>query len=122
MKQVKVSKAELKMKLAANREIHIKEFEETLQGYRDQVQAVMAEQMSKAEDGLDVDFRAISVLQAIPTSHEKDYDRAIAMLSMSVDDHLTLEKQDFDQLVMDEWSWKSSFDLLASTYNGKKAL
>lgn len=51
-----------------------------------------------------------------PDSHENDYDAAITMLEMSVDETLTVPANLFRQLVMDEWDWKQDFEVTTSAY------
>lgn len=39
----------------------------------------------------------------------KDYDMAIGMLRMSVDEYITLEEEDYKCYVLDQWRWKQQF-------------
>jgi len=39
----------------------------------------------------------------------RDYDRAIAMLEMSVEGEITVSEADFRTFVMDDWNWRSQF-------------
>ena len=55
-----------------------------------------------------------SVTLTEPSNHIKDYGRVIAMLEMSVDETVTLDAQDFDRYVMDNWDW-SRFALSTNT-------
>jgi hypothetical protein len=55
-----------------------------------------------------------SVTLTEPSNHVKDYDRVITMLEMSVDDTVTLDAQDFDRYVMDNWDG-SRFALVTNT-------
>lgn len=47
-------------------------------------------------------------LQA-PKSFAPEYARAIRMLELSVDEVIEVEEDVFNQLVLDEWSWKQNF-------------
>ena len=38
------------------------------------------------------------------------------MLELSVETEITLEADVFNQLVLDEWTWKNNFAMMASTY------
>lgn len=44
-----------------------------------------------------------------PSSYEKEYNRAIRMLELSVEENITVEEDVFNQLVLDEWGWKNNF-------------
>lgn len=44
-----------------------------------------------------------------PVEHLADYDRAISKLEFSVADKVSLDAQDFDAYVLNNWSWKESF-------------
>jgi hypothetical protein len=119
MENVTVLKAVLIEKVSKNRATHIYEYAETINGYRIKVDEIMSAEASKANLWHDVDFSAIYKLAQKPESHEKEYDRALAMLEMSVDDQITLTQQEFEQLVMDEWQWKQAFTLSGSLYKTK---
>jgi len=49
-------------------------------------------------------------------SHEASYKRAIRMLELSVEDIIEVEEDIFNQLVLDEWSWKNQFVNLTLLY------
>lgn len=44
-----------------------------------------------------------------PKSFAVEYGRAIRMLELSVEDVIDVEEDVFNQLVLDEWSWKNTF-------------
>jgi len=51
-----------------------------------------------------------------PVSYEDNYNRAIRMLELSVEEQIELEEQIFNQLVLDEWHWKQMFTSMNATY------
>jgi hypothetical protein len=53
---------------------------------------------------------------AAPRSYETEYNRAIRMLELSVDENIVVEQDVFNQLVLDEWSWKQLFVGTSSMY------
>lgn len=119
MENVTVLKSDLIAKVLKNRTAHIAEFAETIAGYDQKVIDTLDAQLANAHEGRDVNFHAVYLLNSKPQSHEKEYDRAIAMLEMSTNTHVTLTEHDFGQLVMDEWEWKQAFALSGSLYKGK---
>jgi len=116
MRTVKVNRLEILDIVRANRDKHIQEYKETVDNY-------LISCVEKAKDILKVakseDFEQVKNLNwnlPVPRSYEKEYDRAIRMIELSVDDSIELPSETFNQLVLDEWHWKESFSLTASTY------
>ena len=108
MKTVRVNKKELLDVLVENRKKHKIEYKDSIKAYRVKAADLLNKELQKIVAGKK--FETYFDLNK-PTSHEKDYDLVIKMVEMSVDDVLELEQQEFNQLVNDEWTWKSSFRL-----------
>jgi len=109
MNAVKINKVELLEILRKNKEKHVTEFNEAVEDYKAAAIQVAKENVSLAKSG-DLDKIArFKHLPAKPTSYETSYTRAIRMLELSVDTVIEVEEQVFNQLVLDEWSWKNSF-------------
>ena len=51
-----------------------------------------------------------------PENHVQDYIKILTMLEMSVDDVVSLTEVQFNQYVMDNWSWTNNFKHLNTTY------
>jgi hypothetical protein len=116
MRSVKVNKDELMKVLHENKKKHVKEFEESVKDYKKAALKVAKEHVELAKSG---DLDQIAKIRAMPqrpTSYEDSYNRAIRMMEMSVEDVIELEEQIFNQLVLDEWSWKNSFTASAALY------
>lgn len=136
MQSVKVSKAALLEKLHENRQKHGEQFEEAVIEFRraieNRLQAFAfgpAKELARLtqERGTTIDrvlkdldeqlrseeFSDLVVLRGMAPKHNlKDYDRAIAMVEMSVDDEIELQQHEFRELVLDEWDWS---DRLSTT-------
>jgi hypothetical protein len=54
-----------------------------------------------------------------PTSHGSDYERAIRMMKASIYDEVKLTEHEFDQYVLNNWSWKAQFVASNSSYVSK---
>lgn len=117
MNDLKVKRQELLTKVRANRDAHRSLFLLAQEGYRKLVIEELDKMLTDARAGLPIK-RSASLTE--PSDHTKDYDRVIAMLEMSVDDTITLEAQDFDQYVMDNWDW-SRFALSTNTLYAAEA-
>jgi hypothetical protein len=116
MRTVNVNKETLLKTVRENKEKHIKAYQEGLADYGVVIKKVAEKNVERAKsfDGKEaVQFRSYP---SFPLSYEKEYDRAIAMLEFSVDTTIELEQQIFNQLVLDEWQWKMSFDATNSSY------
>jgi hypothetical protein len=59
----------------------------------------------------------LHIILAVPSHHLKDYDRALKMLDMSVEEEVILTAIEFSQYIADKWSWKASFDSTGMAYN-----
>jgi hypothetical protein len=106
MENIKVNKQELLGIIKENREKHKKEFVEAIQAYRVNAADTMKKELEKIISG--EKFQTFFNLQK-PESHEKEYDVAIKMLEMSVDDIVEISYNEFNELVNDEWDWKRNF-------------
>lgn len=114
MENVKVKKTETLEILKANRAAHKKIFLEALEGYHKQAIEILEKHIENIKKG-----RVGTVNVSLPTPMDctKDYDRAIKMLEMSVDDQIILDETSFSQYVMDDWNWKRQFLTSNSTYS-----
>ena len=106
MEKIKVPKVRLLEILKANRQKHRGIFELAVQGYREAALTLFEEQIvlikaNRPFQGL------VALIQ--PVDQTEDYDRAIAMLEMSVDEFIDLSEADFRSYVQDKWAWKKQW-------------
>jgi hypothetical protein len=114
MEKVTVNKKDLLETLKTNRAEHRKIFEEAIEGYRKTATRLLEEQVTKAK----ANKRFVTYIQLVqPIDQTKEYDRAIRMIEMSVDQTITLSERDFQQFVMDEWQWTSVFATNSVAYS-----
>lgn len=111
---VKVHKQELLETLRKNRTEHRRIFEEALMGYKAKVIAELERMLEKARAGERV---AESLHIPQPVDQTREYDRAIKMLEMSVEDTIQLNANEFESYVMDRWHWKHAFLMSNSLYS-----
>ena len=109
MRSVKLDKNELLDIVRVNKEKHISDFAESVEDYKLAVLVIAKENLKLAKTGDENEFKKFSHFPGAPKSYESDYSRAIRMLELSVEDTIELEDDVFNQLVLDEWSWKSGF-------------
>ena len=118
MKQVTVSKPALMETVTRNRLAHTELYEQAMQGYWETLAAELRDLLIGAQDH--DDEYVYHVRSHPPESHAEDYDRVIGMLSMSVDDTITLTAEEFAQYVMDQWHWKQDFVRMSSAYTARQ--
>lgn len=120
MNTVKVSKHELLQKLKANRESHKQLYKQALEGYRALAIEELEKNLATAKSGGEI-VVYVTNLARPPEDHTEDYDQAIAMLEMSVDNEIMLSSHDFQAYVMDKWQWSHQVKMLNATYAGGSA-
>ena len=116
MRSVKINKTELLDIVRKNQKKHIKDFEESVKDYKKAAIKVAKEHVDLAKSG---DLDQIAKIRAMPQrpmSYEDSYNRAIRMLELSVEDVIELEDDIFNQLVLDEWTWKHQFVASGALY------
>ena len=106
MQTVKINKAELLTVVKANREQHRKIFDEAITGYRECAIKELDAMLAEAKTGKRI-RRSVSLVE--PVDQTREYDKAIRMLEMSVEDVIELEDHEFSNYVLDDWGWKKSF-------------
>jgi len=106
MREIKVKVENLLEILKGNRQAHRAIFVEALEGYRKEAIELLEKAVADAKAGKKVNtFIALEE----PIDQTKDYDRAIGMLEMCVDEEITINDREYSQYVMDDWSWKGQF-------------
>lgn len=118
MTNVTVKKSDLLEIVKKNRVEHREIFEEAVIGYREKMLALLTEMIEDIRKGKQVEH-VIRMVQ--PVDQTRDYDRAIRMLNMSVDDTVELDEDTFANLVLDDWSWSRQFYTANSNYSPKAA-
>ncbi len=114
MKTVKVNKLALLHTVKENLEKHTAEYNEAVKDYLVAVENIAKENHLEAiKQQLDSKYKSFP---AVPTSYVQNYEKAIKMLEYSVEDELIIDDTTFNQLVLDEWSWKGNFSSLVSSY------
>ena len=116
MRSVKINKKELLSIVRENKEKHVKEYKESVEDYKAAALKVAAEHVELAKTGELNKIAKIKAMPSAPSSYEKEYDRAIRMLELSVEKEIEVEEDVFNQLVLDEWHWKNAFVASASLY------
>lgn len=109
MNSVKIDREKLLGIVQENRDKHCAAFTESVEDYKRAVLKIATNNLKLAKTA---DLEQIAKFQTLPpkpTSHEREYDRAIRMLELSVETVIEIDQNIFNQLVLDEWQWKNAF-------------
>jgi hypothetical protein len=133
MRKTKVRRLEVLEKIRANRARHVADYREAFDQYKIEVERTAQQLRRKLDDHLSELIKRVTAANIkdgpvpvslplltfnlpVPESHERDYDQAIMMLEMEVEDTVELESDQFACFVMDDWDWKDDFVVTANTY------
>lgn len=117
--KTKVRKSELVTKIKEELEEHKKKYAAALNGWMEQMHSAAEKVIQRVSDGTLTAFpKEFRNLMEIPSLHVDDYEAALRMLEMSVEDEITLEPEDFDQLVLGNWQWKERWEATNALYSG----
>lgn len=105
---------ELKEVLLKNRENHLKIYNEAREGYNKALVKELSSKLKKARKNEKVE--ANSNLQ-VPRNNLKEYDTVLEMLSRTSSSGVRLNQQQFNNYVLDKWSWQDSFLATSSLYS-----
>lgn len=116
-RKITVRKVELLAKLKEGLEKHQKAFEKGSADHLVAVQTFLKEALERAQAG---DLSNVHIPHTLerPGNHEKDFNRAIAMIEMSTQDEIELDEKTFNQWVMGEWSWAGGFEASTMAIGG----
>lgn len=116
MQQVTIPKSEFVTRVTTNRDAHKAQFIEAMAGYKAKALEWLKDQAEKVEKGESIPFCDLP----IPKSHLSDYERALLMVQLSVEDQVVLEGREFAQFIMDEWDWKRDFAATSAMYGASR--
>ena len=113
MRLIKVSKFDLKAELLKNKTTHKDLYTKAFAKFSEVAIETLQRALLEAKTGRGIQLHFDL---PIPLDHSAEYDRALKMVEMSVDDILELTEQEFATLVMDDWGWKQQFLTSNSRY------
>lgn len=134
-----VKTSELLETLKKNRENHVKEYEEAVEGYLETAREKLAEQHEKAKDEVEKAFqrtteelsrfdpekaqdtivfcRAIQFTLTAPRNFVDAYDQAIEMMEWETRETVELNTTEFRCFVMNKWDWMEEFKSVSGMYS-----
>ena len=118
MEKVNVTKEDLIAKLKENRDIHEKDYNDAVGGYRMLAEKELKKKLKTVKAGEKFDLR---FNLSEPQSFVKDYEDAIGMLEISTDLTISITMEEYLKSYKNEWewsrSWKTSYAPYATLYN-----
>lgn len=105
----KIEKNKLLSILETNREKHIKDYNEALEGWFLALEKAVIAFSNRIAERANVQVSYLNSCADKPISYETSYDEVISILKMTEDTVIELSGEDFHKLVSDKWDWKSSF-------------
>jgi hypothetical protein len=115
MNDVRIKKESLIEIVAKNRADHRDIFLKAQDKYRGVVIQLLDKTLADARDGRPFVLNEITRL-VMPVDHTKDYDRALLMLDLEVEQVVTLDENAFANLVQDQWNWSRAWAVSNSQY------
>ena len=116
MDYVKVNKDDLIKILKENRDKHIYMYKDAFAGYRTKLIAKLKKAMKLAIEYKEY-ITVISMPAPKPINHESDYNLAIGMLNMHVEENIKISNDQYRNFILDDWSWKGTFTSSTSSYS-----
>ena len=117
MKKVKVNKDKLIVVLKENKEKHISIFNKAEEKYREVAIGALDSALGRAREGKEIQTYFDLTK---PMNQTKDYDRAIGMLEMSIDDDIEISQIEYENYVLDQWNWNTQFNMSNTMYIGSE--
>jgi len=108
MKEVNIKKSEVLEALKKNREQFKKDYTVALEGYRLSIINIMGNYL---RDFKKLKLEEIDTFPNVPYSynkpqnHTEEFDTAISMLELEVNDTITLTANEYKQYFLNKWSW-----------------
>lgn len=116
MNAINMKRVELLDIVRKNLEKHMAEYLESVEDYKKLALQTVQTNLKLVKAGTLADIAKVKNLPAAPVSYESSYKRAIRMLELSVDEVIEVEEDVFNQLVLDEWSWKRQWSVSNAIY------
>ena len=108
---VRVDKDYLLTVLKRNRDQHVNTYEQAMAAWHSKIIEILEDELRKVEND---NTYMPNVYLPQPFSSKDSYDSAISLLEASLDTEFVLDRKEFNQYVMDNWSWTDNFTTTVS--------
>ena len=117
MRIVRIPKQQLVEVITKNRNAHIDEYVKASIGYRDYMIVELNLAINRLKTGENIELRFD--YDKPPQDHTADYDAALKMMEMSVDEVIEVAEHEFRQLVLDDWEWQKTWKIMNLKYTSR---
>lgn len=115
-RHIKMERTVLLQKLEETKQKMIEEFEEAQRAWEQAARDFFNDRIERMSTG---NFDNLEFMVGAPRNNLKDIDRALGMVSYSVEEFITLDENTFNQWVMGEWAHR---DILRNVLANATAL
>ena len=98
---------------------HVENFDKAVERYRAQAMKALQKRAAEFETSPGDKLPDLGFRLPTPISYEKDYTRAIAMLTMHKGDTIELGQDLFSRFIEDEWDWSRQYEVSTLGYVGE---
>ena len=112
-KTVNVNRLKMIESIKAGLALHTATYNEALADFREYA-LIEANKFRDAIEAGDYSKPGINLIQ--PVSHIKDYEEAIEIFTMSVDENINIDLDAFKAYFKNEWNWSRQFESTAMMY------
>ena len=113
MESVIVNKTELLAILKQNKFNHLEAYKLAVENYKKALIVKLEEMLAEAKAEKPVNH---NIGLSVPVQYTKEYEKAIRMMEMSIEENIVLSEFDFNNYVLDDWNWKGAFRTSNSGY------
>ena len=97
-----------------NRNQHKKMVKEAREGYLKKAEAHLKDKLEQIRSGK---ITGLRFYLSVPEDHTSDYNTAVKMLEMHVDDNIELDSVNVRRFIEDKWDWAGAFYTTNSAYS-----
>ena len=112
-RQIEVKKEDLISKIKANKENHIKEYNEAVEAYKIEAKKQLKNQLKELANG----SLSVKVQLTSPVNQAEEYDKLITMFGWEIKDEVVLSQGEFNEYVLDETSFSIQAKFANSFYS-----
>jgi len=125
IKEIPVDKIRLVNTLKLNKDVHAREYFESMTGYKEAVLLDLQKQIKKLEGWVErvKSSEPVGISKEVPANcrrpenHTGDYEEIIDLMNWTTEEEIKLSTTDFNAYVRDNWDWQAIFKSTHSTYN-----
>lgn len=110
---VNVSRVDLLAALKHGQSLHEASYKEAKEDYQKAVVKFLRDALARAEAG---DTKDVTLKIRPPENHAAEYQDAIEMFTVSVDETIQLDREAYKAYYRNEWPWSQNFALESALY------